>query len=91
MVIEIIVIIFAHEMNKVSEEQFLKRIINIPTSYKDNLQNIVFRGMSNKMDIECLKHGKYSIRPYDYLNGHRCPECSGVKRLTTESFNKKGN
>lgn len=78
-------------MNRVTEEQFLKRISKVPTSYKDNLQNIVFRGISNKIDIECLKHGIYSIRPYDYLNGHRCPECSKVKKLTSESFTKKGN
>lgn len=39
--------------------------------------------------IVCIKHGEFAQLPNNHLSKNGCPECSGKKRLNTESFIKK--
>ena len=39
--------------------------------------------------IICEKHGTFSQRPNDHLNGYGCPTCGGSKRASNEEFDTK--
>ena len=47
---------------------------------------VVYRGQNNKVIITCPIHGDFLQKPYHHLDGHGCPECAGLKPLTTETF-----
>ena len=48
--------------------------------------NTIYHGIAKHVTITCPTHGDFKIKPNDFLNGHGCQACGGVKRLTTESF-----
>lgn len=39
-----------------------------------------------KICVVCPKHGDFWITPSNFLNGHKCPTCSGRERITTQVF-----
>jgi predicted RNA-binding Zn-ribbon protein involved in translation (DUF1610 family) len=44
--------------------------------------------------ITCKKHGDWTVRPYSFLQGYKCPKCgkesmADKRRLTTEEFIKR--
>ncbi|MBQ9238175.1 hypothetical protein IJ556_00440 [bacterium] len=45
-----------------------------------------FINTSTKVCITCSKHGDFWITPNNFLNGHKCPTCSGRQRITKEVF-----
>jgi len=49
----------------------------------------IYSGTKKKVIITCKIHGDFEQRSYEHLNGNNCAECSGNKKLTTESFIKK--
>lgn len=49
----------------------------------------VYNGIINPVIITCQIHGDFEIIANDFLSGHGCQECGGVKRLTTETFIEK--
>lgn len=57
-----------------TQDEFIRHGVKIHGD-KDDLSNVVYSSMDDKVEIVCKKHGPYSIRPYDYLQGHRCPKC----------------
>ena len=34
-----------------------------------------FKGSKTNVVINCKKHGNFSVRPYRFLSGNKCPEC----------------
>lgn len=76
-------------VKKIDRDTFIERASLLPKSHLDDFDTIEYSCMSKKMVISCKEHGKYMIRPSDYLNGHRCPKCSNVSKYTTESFKDK--
>ena len=56
---------------------------------KYNYSNVVYRNVNEKVCIICPEHGEFWQTPYDHLQGHGCPKCSGRKQLTTEEFIQK--
>ena len=48
--------------------------------------NTIYNGITKTVTITCPIHGDFEIKANDFLNGHGCQACGGVKRLTTESF-----
>lgn len=56
---------------------------------KYDFSKVVYNGILNKVTVICPIHGEFYIRPNDLLNGHGCPSCSKVKKLTTKDFIEK--
>jgi hypothetical protein len=48
-----------------------------------------YDGTDKKVIIICPIHGEFKQTPHHHLSGSGCPECKGVKQLTTDSFIKK--
>jgi hypothetical protein len=48
---------------------------------------------NNRTDVKiiCPIHGSFDQRPSNHLKGHGCPDCSGTKKLTIQSFKRKAN
>ena len=45
--------------------------------YKYNHAN--FKGMNDKIRIECKRHGPFNVTPLEHIKGKGCPECSDSK------------
>ncbi|MDJ9033063.1 hypothetical protein PTM93_06020 [Clostridium perfringens] len=39
---------------------------------------------STKVELECNKGHRYSVQPYSFKDGHRCPHCSGKDSETSK-------
>lgn len=68
----------------------INKITNEP-KYDYNLVEYV--NAKTKVKIICLQdeHGLFEQTPDSHLHFHGCPECAGVKKLTTETFIRKAN
>lgn len=75
-------------MRKLSTEEFIKNSINIHGDlYGYNYVSYI--NNTTKVDIECKKHGIFSIIPRNHTNMRMgCPKCS-VNYKTTEDFIKQ--
>jgi len=75
---------------RITTHEFINRATIVHSSIYDYSQT-VFNGSDTKVDIICPKHGIFSQRPYDHLNGSGCQTCKinriiETHRLTTELF-----
>lgn len=71
---------------KLNTQQFIEKAVSVHGTKYDYSSTEYF-GNDKKLDIVCLIHGIFSQRPNDHLSKRAgCPECSGVKRYTTEQF-----
>ena len=61
-----------------STEKFLNKAKNISNG-KDNFNGFKYVSMRKKASFYCNLHGIYRMRPYDYLQGHRCPKCANIE------------
>lgn len=48
--------------------------------------NVDYVNTYTKIVITCPVHGNFSQVPKDHLAGYGCPDCGGVKKVTTERF-----
>lgn len=53
---------------------------------KYDFSDVVYNNSFEKVKVICPIHGEFYSRPNDLLNGHGCPACSNVKKLTTKEF-----
>lgn len=67
---------FKEEANKIHDGKY---------TYDKTIFNIV----SDRVIITCPIHGDFTQIARDHLRGHGCPDCSGLKRKTTENFIKQ--
>lgn len=65
------------QKKKISNKKFTERA-EIISKGKDDFSSFKYESMDKKAEFTCNKHGKYWMRPYDYLQGHRCPKCGIV-------------
>jgi very-short-patch-repair endonuclease len=70
---------------KYTTEDFIEKCKKV-WGNRYSYDNTVYNGIMNFVIITCPIHGDFEIRASDFLNGHGCQECGGVKRLTTEIF-----
>lgn len=50
-----------------------------------------YSGAKNKVIITCLNHGDFEQQARHHVNGFGCPECTGNKKHTLQSFINKCN
>ena len=63
--------------NRITQDEFLNRARLIHMD-KYDLTSVKFVTFADKIDVRCLKHGLFSVRPYDFLEGHGCPKCANL-------------
>ncbi|MFW6226147.1 MAG: hypothetical protein ACOC3V_04245 [bacterium] len=76
--------------NKSTTEEFIKKAEKIHYNTYD-YSNVRYINNKTKVNIICTIHGSFFQKPNTHLNGHGCPYCSGVKKLTNEEFIKRAN
>jgi len=66
------------EMPKKTKEQFA---LDVHQLYGDlyNCDKVIYINNKTKVILDCQKHGEFSTRPNDILNGHACQKC-GAER-----------
>ena len=47
---------------------------------------VEYHGYEKKVCIVCPEHGEWWVSPHNFLNGHKCPTCSGRQRITRDVF-----
>ena len=75
-------------MKKLTKEIFINKSKEIHGD-KYDYSKVEYVNNSIKVCIICPEHGEFWQRPNDHLDGHGCPMCGGVKKLTTEGFIEK--
>ncbi len=66
-------------------EEFIERSKKIHGDLYD-YSKVNYKNSKKKVIIICKIHGEFQQIPTDHYNGHGCPKCSGVGKLTTEEF-----
>lgn len=74
---------------KITKDVFIQRCKKIHNE-KYEYTKIIFNKMSDIIEILCKKHGYYTQRARDHLNGNGCYKCIGKIR-TTSDFIEKAN
>ncbi len=78
----------SHRNTKKTTEEFISQAKNV-WGDKYDYSKTIYDGVNKKVIIVCPEHGEFEIKPIDFLHGHGCPACGGVKRLTNSSFIEK--
>lgn len=73
-------------MQKSSLSEFVQKFNERHTEKEYGFENSIYVNSHTKMDVTCKKHGIFSIRPVDLLNGYGCPHCGGTRKSSTEEF-----
>ena len=58
---------------------------------KYNYSKVNFINTSIKVCVNCPEHGDFWVTPHNFLNGHKCPACSGLQRITKDIFISRSN
>lgn len=53
---------------------------------KYDYSKVVYINSAQKVCVICPEHGDFWMTPSNFLNGHKCPACSGRTRVTQEVF-----
>lgn len=62
---------------KITTEEWIKRAIKIHGFLYD-YSNTIYKGILNKINIKCYKHGIFNCNPNDHIfNKSGCPKCAG--------------
>ena len=72
-------------MKRVSYQDFLARV-SLLYGDKYDYSKVQWVNTSIKVCIVCPEHGEWWTTPNNFLNGHKCPACSGRQRITKEIF-----
>lgn len=76
---------------RLKQEDFILRSI-IVHGDKYNYERASYKGMHEKVNIICRKHGVFSQTPASHLSGKGCPKCSASHgELKVEEFLKQNN
>jgi hypothetical protein len=74
--------------NKLTKEDFVEKSIKKHGDWYD-YSKVDYVDNKTKVCIICPIHGEFWQIPSDHLNGHGCPHCKGVSKLTKEEFVEK--
>lgn len=77
-------------MNRCSTEEFINKA-NKKHDNRYEYTKSIYTKTHDKVIITCKVHGDFSQIASNHLRGSNCPECSGTKRMTTESFTDKAH
>ena len=57
---------------------------------KYDYSKVEYKGVFEPIEIICKKHGEFTQRPNDHLNGHGCPTCcnSILEKMVEDELNK---
>lgn len=70
---------------KLTIEEFVNRSRELYGA-KYDYSKVNYVNTSTKVCITCPEHGDFWMTPSNFLNGHKCPACSGRTRVTQEVF-----
>ena len=62
------------EHNFLTLDDFIKKARNVHGNRYD-YSNSIYTGADDKMEITCVKHGKFLQTPHNHLKGTNCPSC----------------
>lgn len=62
------------EHNFLTLDDFIKKARNVHGDRYD-YSNSVYTGADDKLEITCMKHGKFLQTPHNHLKGTNCPSC----------------
>ena len=60
---------------RITLKEFIDRAQQIHGD-KYNYSNVCYNKINTKIEINCIKHGKFYQTPHNHLNGRGCPKCS---------------
>lgn len=72
-------------MKKLTTTDFIKRSIEKHNN-KYSYEFAIYINSKTKIKILCKEHGLFEQLPTNHLSGSGCPDCSGNKKLTLNSF-----
>lgn len=78
---------------KIDQNEFVRRAKAVHGE-KYDLTKSVYRSYNQPVNVECPKHGTFSVRASHFLNGVGCPKCAHVSvgktlQLTKDEFIKR--
>lgn len=76
-------------MKLLTKEEFVKRFTQRYPERRYDFSDSVYVNSKVLMDVKCLEHGAFKIRPVDLINGYGCPYCGGTKKYSTKEFIEK--
>ena len=62
------------EHNFLTLDDFIRKAKNVHGD-KYDYSNSIYIGADNKLEITCVKHGKFLQTPHNHLKGTNCPSC----------------
>lgn len=62
------------EHNFLTLDDFIRKAKNVHGDKYDYSKSL-YTGADNKMEITCVKHGKFEQTPHNHLKGTNCPSC----------------
>ena len=65
------------ESKTLSNDNFIKKA-SVLHKNKYDYSKTVYNGTYNEIEIICNKHGSFTQRANDHLNGHGCPKCGNI-------------
>ena len=75
---------------KLSNEEFIEKA-NLVHGNKYDYSLCEYNNDLSKINIICLKHGKFMVKAGNHLRGDNCSMCTNNKKLTNEEFIEKAN
>ncbi len=73
---------------KLSTSEFINRALE-KYGEKYDYSRVEYKRSDVKVCIVCPEHGEFWVAPNSFLQGHKCPTCSGRSRVTQETFIKR--
>lgn len=89
----------SHSKSKKTTEQFIKEAKTLYGDNRYSYEKTIYINADTKVTVTCPVHGDFQTRPADFIRGHGCPKCKGIKtkefnittkRYTKEQFIEKG-
>ena len=74
-----------HNAQRKTQDSFIEQAKKVWGDRYD-LSKVIYLGAKEKICVICPQHGEFWIYPNDFLHGHGCQACGGVKKLDTETF-----
>jgi hypothetical protein len=73
---------------KLTTEEFIKKA-KLVHGDKYDYSSVKYVNDSNKINVICVKHGKFEVKAGNHLRGDNCSKCTNNRKLTTIEFIEK--
>lgn len=78
------------ELKSDTKEKFIEKAMEIHGNAY-SYEKVDYKNNKTKVIITCKAHGDFLQTPNDHLNGHGCPKCGNVYRMSKEEFIDNAN